>query len=300
MDYEIPEYRKTYGSYHNSASGATQPLYEHLLKLYLRKEMKMNFPFAARPRAGQIVQSAVDYHLGLDEYSPLHGRKEGMDIEKAVTKARTEYMTYQPRTFDDGKDREEYEHFKSVIDTMTRHAVEGLHEYFGDGEIEGEYQRWHQDDWLDVPTMLFQDYCGQGKQIDLKCSFPMRNPVRKDGTRTWRNPKPKTEPTPQQLIQQAVYWKATGDKPALLFVTPEGWHICDDSNCELMKPEYLEEAYLEARQRWYVVQTILQSADGSWKNLFSYAQPDFGLIGQRHGPEILKLSKQLWRLESDA
>ena len=300
MDYEVPEYRKAYGSYHNSASGATQPVDEHMLKLYLRKELNMNFPFAARPRAGQIVQSAVDYHLGLDDYSPLHGRKKGMEIERAVTKARTEYMTYQPRTFDDGKDKEEYEHFKSVIDIMTRHAVEGLHEYFGDGEIEGEYQRWHQDDVCDVPTMLFQDYCGQGLQIDLKCSFPTRNPVRKDGTRTWRNPKPKTEPTQQQLMQQSVYWKATGDKPALLFVTPEGWHICNEDNCALLKPETLEEVYKDVQQRWFVIQNLLRDSNGSWKSLFSKVMPDYGLIGQRHGPEILEIAKKLWRLDSYA
>ena len=56
MEFEVPAYRDAFGATHNSASGGTQPLDEHILKLFLRKEYKMNFPFGARPRAGQIVQ----------------------------------------------------------------------------------------------------------------------------------------------------------------------------------------------------------------------------------------------------
>ena len=192
---EIPDYRKDFGSYHNSASGATQPTYEHILKLYLRKEYKMNFPFAARPRAGQIVQEIVDLHLGLDEYSPIQGKKQGIPLAQATKKGIDSYNTYQPRDWDDGKDREEHEHFKEVVGEMAVLAVEGLKEYFGGLDFEGEYQRWLEDERIDVPTMLFQDYCGNGLQIDLKCSFPMRNPLKKDGTRSWRNPKPRTTPT---------------------------------------------------------------------------------------------------------
>lgn len=295
MNTEIPEYRKQFGSFHNSASGATQPVDEHILKLYLRKEYQMNFPFAARPRAGQIVQEIVDLHLGLDDYSPIRGAKEGIPLADAVRKGMNEYSTYQPRDFDGGKDAEEFEAFKDCFADMARYAVDGLKEYFGDGEIEGEYQRWHHDERIDVDTMLFQDFCGGGKQIDLKCSFPMRNPPKKDGTRTWRAPKPKTEPLPQQLMQQAVYWKATGDKPALLFVTPAGWNIVNEDNCDKLKPEYLEGVYEDVVGRWLVIQNLLRAANGNWKNLFGLVQPDFGQLAGRHGPEIIKIAREAWR-----
>jgi hypothetical protein len=144
--------------------------------------------------------------------------------------------------------------------------------------------------------MLYQDYAGDGKQIDLKCSFPLRNPVKKDGTRTWRVPKPRLEPTEQQLMQQAVYWKATGDKPALLFVTAAGFNIVDETNCEMMKPERLEEVYNTIVMRWTVQQNLLKAANGSWRTLFGLVQPDFGQIAQRHGPDILKIAKEAWRI----
>lgn len=296
MEYEVPEYRKAFGSFHNSASGGTQPIDEHVLKLYLRKEYKMNFPFAARPRAGQIVQEIVDLHLGLDNYSPIQGRKQGIAMGEAVRKGIDEYNTYQPRDWDGGKDIEEFGAFKDVFADMAAFAVEGLNEYFGSGELEGEYKMWLKDERIDVPTMLFQDYCGQGKQIDLKCSFPLRNPPRKDGTRTWRAPKPRTTPTPQQQMQQAVYYKATGDKPALLFVTPAGWHVCTPENCDALKPDVLEGVYEDVAQRWIVIQNLLRASNGNWKTLFGLVQPDFGTIAGRHGPEIIKIAREAWRI----
>lgn len=293
---EIPDYRKDFGSYHNSASGATQPTYEHILKLYLRKEYKMDFPFAARPRAGQIVQEIVDLHLGLDDYSPIQGKKQGMSLAEATKKGIDSFNTYQPRDWDDGKDREEFEHFKEVVGEMAVLAVQGLKEHFGGLDFEGEYQRWHEDERIDVPTMLFQDYCGNGLQIDLKCSFPMRNPLKKDGTRSWRNPRPKTEPTAQQQMQQAVYWKATGNRPALLFVTPLGYHIASDENCDALKLDVLEDVYEDVVARWLTIQNLMRAANGNWKNLFGLVTPDYGEIAGRHGSEILRIAREAWRI----
>ena len=296
MDFEVPDYRQPFGATHNSASGGTQPIDEHILKLYLRKEYKMGFPFAARPRAGQIVQEIADHHLGLHGYSPIYGQKEGLGMTEAIRYGVTEYMTYQPKDWDDGKDAEEYDHFKEVLGDMAMFAVEGLKEVYGDEEIEGEFKRWHKDDRIDVPVMLFQDYSGGGQQIDLKCSFPMRNPLKKDGTRTWRVPKPREEPTAQQIMQQAVYWKATGDKPGLLYVTPAGYNIVTEENCAALKPENLEKTYETIVQRWLAIQNILKAARGSWKELFGLVQPDYALISQRHGPDILKIAKDAWRI----
>ena len=296
MEFEVPAYRDAFGATHNSASGGTQPLDEHILKLFLRKEYKMNFPFGARPRAGQIVQEIADHALGLHNYSPIYGRKEGIGLPEAIRYGTTEFINYMPRDWDNGKDAEEYDEIKEHLGEMAKHAVDGLNEYYGDGEVEGEYQRWHTDDRIDVPVMLFQDYAGGGKQIDLKCSFPLRNPLKKDGTRTWRVPKPRTEPTEQQLMQQAVYWKATGDKPALLYVTGVGYNIVDETNCEAMKPENLERRYEEIVMRWVIIQNLLKAANGSWRTLFGLVQPDFAQIAQRHGPEITKIAKEAWRI----
>ena len=296
MDRTIPDYSLFFGRQHVSASGATQPIDEHVLKLFIRKEHKLNFPFAARPRAGQIVQSIADMALGVHDYSPIYGPKEPVDFDEAVRKGMTEFEFYKPREWDGGKDAEEYHHFKEVIPTMARYAVEGIREFYKGVAFEGEYQRFYEEEKLDVPVILFQDFTGAGRQIDLKCSLPLRNPPKKDGTRTWRNPKPKTEPTPQQIMQQAVYWKATGDEPGLLFVTPAGYNIVTAENCDALKPEALEATYQDVVRRWVVQQNLLKAANQNWSNLFGLVQPDFGQIAGRHGPEILKIAREIWRL----
>jgi len=296
MQREIPDYSLFFGRKHVSASGATQPIDEHVLKLYLRKEHKMNFPFAARPRAGQIVQSIADMALGVHDYSPIHGPKEPMDIDEAISRGLTEFEFYKPRDWDGGKDAEEYHHFKEVIPTMARYAVKGIREFYKGVAFEGEYQRLYNEEKLDVPVILFQDFTGAGRQIDLKCSLPVRNPPRKDGTRTWRNPKPKTEPTAQQIMQQAVYNKATGDEPGLLFVTPAGYNIVTAENCDALKPEALEATYQDVVQRWVVQQNLLKAANQNWATLFGLVQPDFGQIAGRHGPDILKIARETWRV----
>ena len=172
---------------------------------------------------------------------------------------------------------------------MIKHAVDGLHKYFeGVNRIEGESMKQFVEPKIDVPVVLYQDYSGGGRQIDLKCSLPMRNPPKKDGT--------KTEPSAQQVMQQAVYWKATGEKPALLFVTASGYNIVDETNCELMTEENLQRAYDDVVRSWLVTQNLLKASRGSWKTLAGLVQPDMVQIAQRHGPNITNLAKQLWEL----
>lgn len=297
MEYEVPEYSKQFHRFHVSASGGTQNIDEGILKLYLRREYKMGFPMSSRPRAGQIVQQIVDMHLGLHEYSPIRGKQEEISLPEAIRHGMTEYMMYQPLDWDNGADAEAFAEFKEHIAEMAQHAAKGVKEFFGDEEIVGEYQRWHKDERIDVPCMMFLDYAGPTRQIDLKCSLPLKNPLKKDGTRTWRVPKPKETPTPQQVMQQAVYWKATGLEPALLFVTSAGYNICTPDNCPALKEPSLERAYEDVVRRWLAMQNLMKAANGSWSDLFSLVPPDFGMIATRHGPEVFKIAQNAWRVQ---
>ena len=192
---------------------------------------------------------------------------------------------YKPRTWDDGKDAEEFEAFKDYIPDMILHAAEGVREAFKHANmIEGEYQRWHNEPKIDVPIMLYQDYSGGGIQCDLKAKPPLRNPPKKDGTRSWRVPKVEgMVPNAQQQIQQAVYNKATGEPPSLLFVSASGYYIADAGNCDQLKPDALEKAYAEAVRSWQISQNLLKAANGSWRTLAGLVQPDFNEIARRHG-----------------
>jgi len=288
---------KDMGYYHDSASGATATKDEMFLKLWLRKEHKMNFPMAARPWAGISVQHGANLALGLQDYNEIIGQQEGMSIAEATRHMMSKYDEYKPRDWDDGKDAEEYDAFREVLPEMMANSIAGVKEFFqGANAIAGEHQRWLDEPKSEVPVMLYQDFSGGGTQIDLKCSLPLRNPIKKDGTRTWRTPKPRTEPTWLQVIQQSVYEKATGETPALLFVTGAGFHIATPENCDALSKESLNRAYNEAVQSWVITQNLLKAANGSWRTLFGLVQPDMTEIARRHGPSIVTLAKQAWSI----
>lgn len=296
MTQETPEYRKEFGAAHDSASGATQDQWEFVLKLYCR-HLQVKMPMAARPMCGIVVQDGANKILGLDKYQPLIGQQDGMEETKAIAEAMQRFNKYKPRTWDDGKDAEEFEAFKDYIPDMILHAAEGVREAFKHANmIEGEYQRWHNEPKIDVPIMLYQDYSGGGKQTDLKCKPPLRNPPKKDGTRSWRVPKVDgITPTAQQQMQQSVYRKATGEPPSLLFVSASGYYIADEDNCDLLKPEALDRAYADVVRSWQINQNLLKAANGSWRTLAGLVQPDFNEIARRHGPSIVDVANQLWR-----
>ena len=145
--------------------------------------------------------------------------------------------------------------------------------------------------------LYYQDYSGGGRQIDLKCHAPIKNPTKKDGTSTWRIPKPRTEPLPSWIRQQAVYWKATGQKPALLSVTATDYHIIDETNCEQLQDDYLQVAYDDMVRSWIVLQNILKDSQGSWNHIVERNKHDGAEILNRYGPDIYKLSQQLWSIK---
>ena len=68
---EIPDYCKNFGLFHQSASTANLPIDQAILKLYLRQEHKLNYPDAARMMLGRLVQTALDHHLCLHDFSPI-------------------------------------------------------------------------------------------------------------------------------------------------------------------------------------------------------------------------------------
>ncbi len=294
---KAPEALADMGLRHDSASGATALKYEMILKIWLREEHNIKFPMSSKPWAGICVQHGVNLFLGLDDFNPIIGQQEGMTIAEATRHAMSKFHEHKPFDWDDGKDAEEMDACSVVIPDMIASAVEGVNYFFERAnQISGEYQRWHDEPESDVPIMLYQDFSGGGRQLDLKCSLPVRNPTKKDGTRTWRTPKPKTEPSWQQVTQQSIYWKATGETPALLFVTGAGWHIATPENCNALSEENLNRAYSEAVQSWKVTQNLFRAANGSWRTLFGLVQPDYNEIARRHGHSILTLAKQAWSL----
>ena len=288
----MTEYRKAFGSraMHNSASGGTQPLDEYFLKLYCDHNLQLSFPSSAKMTAGNAVQRLVDLSLGL-----TFDKKEPIEFEEAQRIVEREYSFYKPRTFDDGKDAEEHQEIRQHIHSTAVQADKGLKEYFGKQKFTGEKKEFFDVESIDVPTMYLIDYRSKKKMIDLKTSWSIRNPMKKDGTRTWRIPKPAKEPTHNQICQQAVYWKATGLTPALLFCTADGYEISTPETTDLLKKDSLEYHFNVVKQRWLVIQTIMKKSK-TFDEALQFVSPDLERIMLYQGNEFFRIAKVIWRI----
>ncbi len=294
----IPDRFKEMGLTHLSASSGTEEKYLLMLKYWLRHNHNMQFPGSARMITGSIVQEGSDCILGLHNFDPEKGQQDGMDVAESTRHMMSLYDEYSPRNFDDGKDAEDYEAFRDYLSDMLGNAVAAVKEWSnrnGINQLNGEHKTWHHDPRIEVPIMLFKDYYGGNFQADLKCKLPQRNPLKKDGTRTWRVPKPDVQPTWQNIWQQSVYYKATGEKPSLLHVTASGFHIWDETNCEALTEDSLAETYEDVVRSWMITENLFKAANGNWNTLFGLVQPDFMEIERRHGPEILALARGAWK-----
>ena len=293
---DIPEHYKQLGHSRESASAATIELYEWILKNYGMVEHKMRFPMSSAPMLGIAAEYGTKLYFGLADYDPMLGAQEPMDINEATRHALSKFDEYKPRTWDGGKDAEAFDAYRETLPEIIISAVQAVQRCFAQANtIEGEYQRWMNVDGLKVPVVLYQDFSAGGIQADLKVSVSQRNPVKQDGTRTWRVPKPKTEPTWNQVKQQAVYWKATGQMPSLLFVTGKGYHVANSQNCEQLTEASLERAYNDVVRTWMTHQNLIEAAQGSWRKLAGLVDPDFNEIARKHGSTWVEIARQLWR-----
>lgn len=291
---ELPQNFIDLGYQYDSAYGANQSKADYVLKKWLQKEHKLRTPPSARMMSGTLVQKGADMVLGLHNYNEMVGQQEGMPIAEATRHIMAEYDEYQPRSWEE-KDREEHEAFREYIPEMIANAVAAVREWSASANLlEGEHQSWHTVDGLIVPIMYYRDYHAGGKFADTKCQLPQRNPKKKDGTFTWRIPKPQSEPTWNQTVQMAIYAAASGQEPSLLYVTASGYNIVNSQNCEALTKENLERAYNHAVRSWMTTQNLMRAANGSWKTLAGLVCPDYNEISRMHGPDIVKLAKQLW------
>ena len=103
----------------------------------------MQFPSSARMVTGSIVQEGSDCILGLHNFDPELGQQDGMDVAEATRHMMSWYDEYTPRTFDDGKDAEDYEAFRDYLSDMLGNAVAAVKEWSnrnGINQLNGEHR----------------------------------------------------------------------------------------------------------------------------------------------------------------
>ena len=150
---------------------------------------------------------------------------------------------------------------------------------------------------VDVPIIGRLDYRRDQNFYELKTKWRVRGRIKKDGTRSWNQSKCENNPKLpdiNHLKQIAVYWKATGYTPHLIYASDVDFKVFHEGNCEQMKPKYLEEMLAEVRVAAMARQKILMQSSTA-QEAASFVPPQWDHFMWNIPGEWLSRAKDLWR-----
>ena len=145
-----------------------------------------------------------------------------------------------------------------------------------------------------VPIIGRLDYRKDNNFYELKTKWSRRGKIKKDGTRSFYQTKCPATPQIAHVKQVAVYWKATGYKPHLVYASDVDQIVFHEGNCEQMKPKYLEEMLQEVRVAAIARQKIIQQSSTA-QEAAMLVQPQWDHFMWDMPGEWLSRAKDLWR-----
>ena len=147
---------------------------------------------------------------------------------------------------------------------------------------------------VEVPIIGRLDYRRDQNFYELKTKWRKRGKVKKDGTRSFYVVKCPTEPQIPHVKQVAVYWKATGYKPHLVYASDEDFKVFHEGNCEHLKPKFMEEMLQEIRASAIARQNIIKKSSTA-QEAAMLVQPQWDHFMWDMPGEWLSRAKDLWR-----
>ncbi len=104
------------------------------------------------------------------------------------------------------------------------------------------------------------------------------------------------EPYPNDIMQVALYSKATGLKPVLIYATNSDFYTFDESNCELMTQPYLDQSVENARRLAIVRQNLLKKTTTTNELISLIEPPEWDSFFYDWGDEIQTKARKLWKI----
>ena len=127
---------------------------------------------------------------------------------------------------------------------------------------------------VSIPLTGYIDLVSNGNLYEMKTKAPRKGQIKKDGTRGWSKPALPKEPDYNHLCQVAVYQKATGLKPNIVYISDTDVAHFDQDNCDKLSPEYLEYCLYDLRRRALIRQNLLAISTDP-KVLAGLVEPEF-------------------------
>lgn len=237
---------------------------------------------SAKMCAGRLVQEACDQVI------IFHS-----DPAKVVEQIVEEYRAYTPRSFDDGKDARDWEICSEVLADTIHCAIAGIREAVKGQPIIGEIELKGCLPGNEIPHINKPDYAEVG---DLKTKWPSQAATKK-GYRAASLPKDLNGPfTMANVYQVAGGWHINGRKPVwLLYVNSTDFTLLDQSNCDQLQPDFLEDVVKRMAQENKVTEKMLMLADSKY-DLFDLVSPDFSSLYWNDNPGIKEEARRIWNI----
>lgn len=256
---------------------------EDAKKTIERLDPKYNGSNSAKMQAGTLVQWACDRILIY--------RKDPVEV---CDSALEQFKSYTPRQWDGGKDARDWEICAEDLVATIMVSCEGLKEAMHDQTIKGELELKGCLPHNQIPHINRPDYVGVG---DLKTKWPRRNERSKSGKTKASLPKSLSDMfTLNNVYQVAGGWHINGRKPVwLLYATADDYKIFDETNCDELQPEFLEQCVLDQAVHHKVTEKMLLLAD-SKHDLFELVSPDWSHISWSDPPTVIEEAKRIFKL----
>lgn len=272
---ELLEKMKSVGVHHFSPSQLNRPLANWMFEyVFLSKEKRREIIVGENAAFGtsvhQIIQAVI-----------CHAQA----IEDAVEASLTGYDFHPANFSQDKRDK-----FRELIPAAANVGIDLLSPLFTGSEDERKIELML--DGVLVPVIGFVDMFTDDGFVEIKTKAPRQGQVKKDGTRSWTKASLPKEPQWEHIMQAAVYWKATGAKANIAYISADDGIIYNADNCEKMSDDVLDYAIEELRRKAITRQNLLAVSTDP-KVLAGLMEPDFN-----HpfywGHQFVNDAKELW------
>jgi hypothetical protein len=232
---------------------------------------------------GRVTQSACDMIL-----------IERKDPAAVLDWAHEKFMKYVPRNWDDGADANKWSQYITEIPDIIRNSVEGLKEAMHDQEIFGETELYGRLPHNELGHKNLPDYVGVG---DLKTKWSRRNPRTKSGFASNSLPKDLSgQYEMANVYQVAGGWWVNGKKPVwLLYVNKDDYRLFNQSNCDQLQPEFLEQVVEDTSRHHKVTEKMLMLSD-STIDLMDLISPEWNELCWQEPPGYLEEARRVFKV----
>jgi len=305
-----PEWLSKYNLDHFSPSQLTSPLCVWLFKyILLNQKERRNLPVGSKAHGGNGAALAITHLLAeIIKGCEFYMCDEALKAKKIPPKELRLALAAGLRVLHQNlgwNEKEQEQRFanKTSLPGVVNNALAALKPLLEQGKEKKifceEYISLQLKDVV-VPIIGRLDYRRDQNFYELKTKWRKRGKVKKDGTRSFYQVKCPEEnylgfsPHINHVKQVAVYWKATGYKPHLVYASDVDFKVFHEGNCQYLKPKFMEEMLQEIRASAIARQNIIKNSSTA-QEAAMLVQPQWDSFYWDMPVEWLSRAKDLWR-----